>query len=119
MKILLVDDSRAMRNIVQWNLQHSEICIDKIFEASCVQDAFQIIEDKKPDVVITDWNMPELAGLQLLKAVRETQNPVRFGFMITQSSTSILNLIKDAGADFIISSPSSTNTVETQICQSL
>ena len=119
MKILIVDDSRAMRKIIQWNLRHAGICVEKIFEASCVQDAFQIIESKRPDLVITDWNMPEMGGLQLLKAVRDVQNSVRFGFVITQTSTNLRNLVKDAGANFIVSNPSSLSSLKAQIAQSL
>ena len=119
MNILIVDDSQAMRKIIQWNLRHAEICAEKIFEASCVQDAFQIIESKRPDLVITDWNMPEMGGLQLLQAVREAHFSVRFGFVITQTSTNIRNLVKDAGANFIVSNPSSLNSFKSQISTSL
>ncbi len=119
MKILIVDDSQAMRKIIQWNLRHAEICVDKVFEASCVQDAFHIIESRRPDLVITDWNMPEMGGLQLLKAVRDAQNSVWFGFVITQTTSNIRNLVKDAGANFIVSNPSSLSSFKAQISQSL
>ena len=119
MKLLIVDDSQAMRNIIKWNLNQSEVHIDKVFEASCCKDALLIIETKKPDLVITDWNMPEMGGLQLLRELRETHNSVRFGFVTTQVSTSIHNIAKDACADFIVSNPSCLNTFKTQISQSL
>ncbi len=117
MKILVVDDSQAMRKIIKWNLGHTEFIHDKILEASCSQEALDIIETQKPDLVITDWNMPEMGGLQLLKTLRETHNPVKFGFFLTQSSANIRTIAKATGADFIISNPSSLKTFKSQINQ--
>lgn len=118
MKILIVDDSLAMRKIIKWNLKNSEFHDHQILEASCSQDALQIIECKRPDLVITDWNMPELGGLELLKTLRDANNFVKFGFVITQSTTNIQNIAKETGADFIVSNPSSLNSFKTQISQS-
>ncbi len=114
MKILIVDDSQAMRKIIKWNLQHAEITIDKILEASCSQDALQIIESKQPDLVISDWNMPEMGGLQLLKALRDAHNEIKFGFVVTQMSANTQSLALGAGADFIISNPSSLDSYFSQ-----
>ena len=119
MKILVVDDSQAMREIVKWNLSHTDFGHDKILEASCGQDALEIIEIQKPDLVITDWNMPEMAGLQLLRTLREAHNSVKFGFVLTQSSENVRTIAKDSGADFIISNPSSVHSFKTQINQPL
>ncbi len=119
MKLLIVDDSQAMRNIIKWNLNQAEVHVDKVYEASCCEDALHIIETKKPDLVITDWNMPEMGGLQLLRELREINNTVRFAFVTTQASTNIHNIAKDAGADFIVSNPSCINTFKTQISQAL
>lgn len=119
MKILIVDDSQAMRKIIKWTLRQAEMHADEIFEASCSEDALLLAEAKEPDLVITDWNMPEMGGLEFLKALRDTDNSVRFGFVVTQLSTNIRNLAKNAGADFIISNPSASNTFKNQVSQSL
>ncbi|MFK7815395.1 MAG: response regulator [Gammaproteobacteria bacterium] len=119
MKILIVDDSQAMRKIIKWTIKLADMNADEFFEASCSDDALLISETKKLDLIITDWNMPEMGGLALLKALRDSQNMVRFGFVVTQSSTNIYNLAKDAGANFIISNPSSSNTFKAQVNQTL
>ncbi len=119
MKILIVDDSQAMRKIIKWTIRQAEMHADEILEASCSEDALLLSETKNPDLVITDWNMPEMGGLEFLKALRNSRNTVRFGFVVTQTSANICNLAKDAGADFIISNPSSSNTFKTQVNQSL
>ncbi|MBT8112735.1 MAG: response regulator [Gammaproteobacteria bacterium] len=119
MKILIVDDSRAMRKIIKWTIRQAEMHADEILEASCCEDALLIAEIKKPELIITDWNMPEMGGLVFLKALRDSRNMARFGFVVTQTSTNIRSLAKDVGADFIISNPSSSNTLKTQVSQSL
>ena len=119
MKILIVDDSQAMRKIIKWTIRQANMQAGEIFEASCSEDALQLVEFKKPDLIITDWNMPEMGGLEFLRALRKSHNTVRFGFVATQTSTNIRNIAKDAGADFIISNPSSLNTFKTQVSQSL
>ncbi len=116
MKILIVDDSQAMRNIITWNLRHAEISVQKIFEASCYEDAIRIIESRNPNLVISDWNMPNMEGLKLLKSLRSVNNKIKFGFMITQASINMRKLALDAGADFIISDPSSIEALKNQVC---
>ncbi len=119
MKILIVDDSQAMRKIIKWTIKLADMGADSIYEASCSEDAILLSETKKLDLIITDWNMPDMGGLQFLRALRESHNKVKFGFVVTQASTNIYNIAKDAGADFIISNPNSSNTFKAQINQSL
>ena len=115
MKILIVDDSKAMRKVVKWILRQAEIEADELLEASSSEDGLQQVETKHPDLVITDWNMPNMGGLEFLKALRETNNSVTFGFVTTQATTKVRNIAKDAGADFIISSPSTLNSFKQSI----
>lgn len=119
MKILIVDDSQAMRKIIKWTIKSADINADQIFEASCSDDALLLSETKNLDLIITDWNMPEMGGLELLKTLRNSNNMVKFGFVVTQSSANIHNLAKNAGANFIITNPTSSNTFATQINQVL
>lgn len=119
MKILIVDDSQAMRKIIKWAIRQAKMHADEVLEASCCEDALFIAETKKPDLIITDWNMPEMGGLVFLEALRNSRNLTRFGFVVTQTSTTIRSLAKDVGADFIISNPSSSNTFKTQVSRSL
>lgn len=119
MKILIVDDSQAMRKIIKWAIRQAELHADEILEASCCEDALVIAETKKPELIITDWNMPEMGGLVFLEALRNSRNMARFGFVVTQTSTNIRSLAKDVGADFIISNPNTSNTFKAQVSQSL
>lgn len=119
MKILVIDDSQAMRKIIEWAIRQSSLEVGEVLEASSYQDAMQQVESKYPDIVIADWNMPNLGGLELLSALRKINNFVKFGFFVNQTSANILNLASSIGADFIISNPSSNNTLETQMNQTI
>lgn len=69
MKLLVVDDSSTMRRIIKNTLQR--LGFDDVLEAEHGVEAWQIME-RTPDinVLITDWNMPEMNGLELVKKVR-------------------------------------------------
>lgn len=68
MKFLVVDDSPTMRRIVCNALR--EIGYDEIDEAEDGSDAAETLEAAPPDFVITDWNMPNMNGLDLTKHIR-------------------------------------------------
>ncbi len=68
MKFLVVDDSPTMRRIVINALK--TFGIDNIVEAEDGQDALSKLQTHKIDFVITDWNMPNMNGLDLTKAIR-------------------------------------------------
>ncbi len=68
MRFLVVDDSPTMRRIVCNALR--EIGYEDIEEAEDGEDAIETLEASSPDFVITDWNMPNMNGLDLTKSIR-------------------------------------------------
>lgn len=68
MKILVVDDFSTMRRIITNVLK--QIGFDDIHEAEDGAKALEILQQERIDFVITDWNMPQMSGLDLLKAIR-------------------------------------------------
>jgi two-component system chemotaxis response regulator CheY len=70
MKILVIDDAMVMRNI------HKNILLDfgipdaDLFEAPDGKQALQIATSSSIDLFLVDWNMPELSGIDFVKAVR-------------------------------------------------
>ena len=69
MKFLVVDDSPTMRRIVCNALR--EIGYSELTEAEDGNDALEKLSDDPVDFVITDWNMPNMNGLQLTQAIRQ------------------------------------------------
>ena len=68
MKILVVDDFATMRRIIKNILR--QIGFTNIVEADDGSTALPILEKENIDLVITDWNMPKMSGLELIKAIR-------------------------------------------------
>jgi two-component system, chemotaxis family, chemotaxis protein CheY len=67
-KVLIVDDFATMRKVVRNLLKQSGY--EDIVEAEDGVMALKILKSQKIDVVVSDWNMPNMTGLELLKAVR-------------------------------------------------
>jgi len=67
--ILIVDDNLVMRNIVRNAFEQLKIPC-KYLEADNGVRAFQILETENIDLILLDWNMPEMDGIDFLKKVR-------------------------------------------------
>ena len=71
MEVLVVDDASAMRHIVRNLLR--ELGIKNIREAENGQIALDKLRVKRADFVVSDWNMPVMTGIDLLRAIRADQ----------------------------------------------
>lgn len=72
MKILTVDDFSTMRRIIRNMLR--QLGYTNIVEAEDGVEALGLLQREKVDFVISDWNMPNMNGLELLKAIRADEN---------------------------------------------
>ena len=70
MKILVVDDSRAMRMIVKRTLRQAGFNNVDVSEADNGKTALQQIDTDPPALILCDWNMPEMNGIELLRDLR-------------------------------------------------
>ena len=66
--IITVDDSSTMRRIIKNTLQ--KLGFETILEAGNGVEALGVMSKNKVDMIVTDWNMPEMDGLTFVKAVR-------------------------------------------------
>jgi len=69
MKILLVDDSKTMRSIQRGIL--TQLGFAQIQEASDGADALARVDNIRPDLILVDWNMPNMNGPAFVRAYRE------------------------------------------------
>ena len=111
-KILIVDDSKAMRMIVRRSLTQAGFTSVEVIEANNGCEALQIIEQQSPDIVLSDWNMPEMKGIDLLKALRSKGRNVPLGFITSESSREIHQQAVDSGASFVIVKPFTFAAIE-------
>jgi two-component system chemotaxis response regulator CheY len=104
MHILIVDDSKAMRMIVRRTLRLAGYHVE-VKEACSAVEALQAIQSVPVDLILCDWNMPEMNGMELLQKLQQSGKTVKFGFVTSESSEDMRNAAKDAGALFLITKP--------------
>ncbi|MCB0324213.1 MAG: response regulator [Bdellovibrionales bacterium] len=115
MRILVVDDFATMRRIVKNAL--TSLGFVKIDEAEDGQAALNKLRATKYDFVISDWNMPNLMGIDLLKSVRADDSLKAIPFlMVTAESQqeNVLEAVKAGVSNYIIK-PFTTDTLESKI----
>ena len=105
MRILIVDDSKAMRMIVTRTLRQAGFGDHTLVEASNGNEALRAIQATPPDLVLSDWNMPEMNGPQLLTELKRMGSPVKFGFVTSESTPDMQKMATDLGALFLIAKP--------------
>ena len=105
MKILIADDSRAMRQVVAFMLREAGYRGHTIVEAADGVQALEAARTQKPDLIISDWNMPNMNGIDFLKRLREDGSTTPFGFVTTEVSSEMRNLATSHGAAFLIGKP--------------
>ena len=105
MRILIVDDSRAMRMIITRTLRQAGYKDHTVEEAGDGAAALAAIRAEPPDVVLSDWNMPVMNGIELLEALQKDGPVVTFGFLTTEGSDEMRERAKNAGAKFFITKP--------------
>jgi two-component system, chemotaxis family, chemotaxis protein CheY len=104
-KILVVDDSRVMRQIVARTLRQAGYGACEVIEAANGQEALAQVGAAGPDLVLSDWNMPVMNGLQLLAALRTAGHRQPFGFVTSEGSEPMRQRARQAGAAFVIAKP--------------
>lgn len=70
MRILIVDDSSTMRRIIGNVVMQLGFTKDSFDEAEDGVKAWKLLGESRYDVILTDWNMPNMNGLELVKKVR-------------------------------------------------
>ena len=115
MKILVVDDFATMRRIISNVLR--QLGFDNIVEAEDGTKALQVLESDKIDFVITDWNMPEMSGLDLLKAIRAKSDKDAMPVLMVTVEALQENIIAAAraGVNNYIVKPFDANTLAEKI----
>ena len=99
--------------IVRRTLRQANIGDHVYEEAENGADALVKLQAFRADLILSDWNMPEMDGMGLLEAVRAAGNTdVRFGFVTSQSSVESRERAKTAGATFLITKPFSPEDIE-------
>ncbi|MCB9870201.1 MAG: response regulator [Planctomycetes bacterium] len=105
MKVLLVDDSRTIRTMLKRTFRQAGLDGIEFFEAGNGKEGVAAVDAHKPDLILSDWNMPEMNGLEFLKEVRASGYKTPFGFVTTEEGVQHKAAARTCGADFFVEKP--------------
>ncbi len=117
MNVLVVDDYQTMVRIIKNLLK--QLGFNNVDEATDGQTALTLINSKSYGLVISDWNMEPMSGLDLLKSVRSSANDniskVPFIMVTAESKTENVIAAKQAGVNNYIVKPFNAETLKSKI----
>jgi two-component system chemotaxis response regulator CheY len=115
MSILVVDDFSTMRRIISNVLR--QLGYENIIEAEDGTKALAVLETQPVDFVITDWNMPQMSGLDLLKAIRANKDKKHIPVLMVTAEAMQENIIAaaQAGVNNYIVKPFDAKTLSEKI----
>lgn len=115
MKILTVDDFSTMRRIIRNMLR--QLGYNNILEAEDGAAAFTLLQKEKVDFVISDWNMPNMNGLELLKAIRADQALKPIPVLLVTAEALKENIVEavKAGVNNYVVKPFTAETLKEKI----
>lgn len=113
---LIVDDSSVVRKVARRILEDIDFIVD---EAEDGQEAFDKCRQEMPDVILLDWQMPIMGGIEFLKLLRAYvggQTP-RVIYCLSESDIGHLALARKAGADDFVMKPFDRDLLESMFIE--
>ena len=92
MKVLIVDDFATMRRIVKNIL--TQIGFKNFIEADDGSTAWEILQKEQVDLILSDWNMPKMTGIELLKKVRADERFKDLPFLMITAEAQKENIVE-------------------------
>jgi two-component system chemotaxis response regulator CheY len=103
MRILVVDDFATMRRIVKNILK--QLGYENIVEAEDGKAALRVLESQQVDFIVSDWNMPNMSGLELLKVIRADEKLKELPFLMVTAEAlkeNIVEAVKSGVSNYIV-----------------
>lgn len=114
-KILVVDDFRSMRSLIKNILR--KLGYTKVYEAEDGDTAWKLLQEEEIELIISDWNMPRMKGIDLLRKVRESEEYSHLPFLMVTAEglkDNVVEAIK-AGVSGYIVKPFSPQSLQDKI----
>ena len=111
---LVVDDSKVIRKVARHILETLDFAVD---EAEDGREALERCQTAMPDVILLDWNMPVMTGMEFLKNLRQTENgdQPKVVFCTTENDAAHIRASIDAGADEYVMKPFDRETLHIKL----
>jgi two-component system chemotaxis response regulator CheY len=113
MNVLVVDDYQTMIRIIKNLLK--QLGFNNVDEATDGTAALEKIAGKQYGLIISDWNMEPMTGLDLLKSVRGSGSKVPFIMVTAESKTENVLAAREAGVNNYIVKPFNADTLKTKL----
>jgi two-component system, chemotaxis family, chemotaxis protein CheY len=113
-RCLIVDDSKVIRKVARHILETMEF---EVSEAADGQEALDYVSNETPDVILLDWNMPVMSGMDFLKAYRALGHATvaKVIFCTTENGIGHIQAAINAGADEYVMKPFDRETLESKL----
>ena len=110
----VVDDSKVIRKVARHILETLDFTVE---EAGDGREALERCTEAVPDVVLLDWNMPVMSGIEFLRALREAdmQPRPKVVFCTTENGTAHIRAALEAGADEYVMKPFDRDTLASKL----
>jgi DNA-binding NarL/FixJ family response regulator len=109
-RVLIVDDHELFRAGVRGQVEPG---VEVVGEASGVEEAVQLIENEKPDVVLLDVHMPEGGGVEVLRRASELESPPRFlALSASDAAEDVIAVIRAGARGYVTKSISAAELLE-------
>jgi len=103
MRVIVADDSKTMRRIIVNVLKEIGIIKTNIGEANDGKEGFEIFKKDKWDIILTDWNMPNMNGLQFVQEVRKINKDIPIVMITTEGGkTEVVTALKNGVNNYIV-----------------
>ena len=111
---LVVDDSKVIRKVARHILETLNFAVD---EAEDGREALSRCEASMPDVILLDWNMPVMSGMDFLRALKDSGLPRRpkVVFCTTENGMAYIRAAIEAGADEYVMKPFDRDTLQSKL----
>ena len=114
-RIMIVDDQADMRSMIRHML--AELGVNQVFEAADGKQALMFMDDALDliDIVICDWNMPVMSGVEVLRQLRSVNPEMPFLMVTGRSDMTSVTEARASGVTAYISKPFSMDQLETKL----
>ncbi|MEK7699832.1 MAG: response regulator [Planctomycetota bacterium] len=106
-KVLIIDDSAVMRKIIQRNIMQSGLLVDAFLEAGDGREGLEKATTNDVDLILCDWNMPNMSGIDFVKALRGSgqKSNIPIVMVTTEGSDAKVEEAKNSGANGYLTKP--------------